>query len=432
MVTSVAKARITSPGKVGSVAQAYDAERVRTFISEGTLKFGRAACVGADGDHAKVFSGAGCIFAGVPMIAFDAKGVNTFDSVANTIGQYEDKDVAGLMAVGFPTVFVEEPVTEHSDVRVRHTQEAATAGYQAIDFDADLVGTDVPEIPAETYDLDVTVDGGSPNQLSFALLATDDWDGVAAKIQTALRTATSLTETVVVAGGTILVTSSTTGDTSAILIGLGTAGSPGGDLITAIQTLSTTGSQAVSTVPTPFDGTTVPALSTEDYDLDIKVDTTATQQLTVAVTSSDDWDTIAAALQVDLRNETGSTETVAIAGGQIVVTSAKQGTGSAVRISAGTAGSSGGDLLAAIDALPGYDTTVEDPADGSTVATGAAIGIAVAGLSDPSPLKEPGNFLTTAEPGKTARLVGVEFRGITSGAGPVAVLLREPVTVIDD
>lgn len=431
MATNVVKARISSPGKVGSVPSDYDAELVRTFIAEGTVKFGRAACIGSDGDHAKVYAGAGATFAGLPLIAEDAEGVNTEDTVAKTVGQYEDKDVMGLMQTGFGTGFVEEAVTELDAVRVRHTEEAATSGYQAINFDEAIIGSAVPEIPAETYDLDITVDG-TLWQVTFDLLPADDWDGIALKIQTDLRAQTSEAETVVVAGGTILVTSSTTGDTSTILIAAGTAGSGGGDFITAIQVLSTTGSQGVSSTPTTFIGATVAGISAEDYDLDVKADTTATRQLVVSLTATDDWNTIAAALQVALRLETGSTETVTIAGGQILVTSAKQGTGSAIRISAGTAGSGGGDLLAAIDALVGYATTVEDPADGSTTASGATIGAARAGQSNPSPLMEPGNFCTTAEPGKTARLVGVEFRGVTSGAGPVALLLLQPVTVIDD
>jgi len=261
LTATFTKARVAAPGKVGSVPQEYSAELVRTFISEGVLKFGRAACAGSSGEHAKVFSGAGCSFAGVPLISYDAAGVNTYDSVAKTIGQYEDKDVAGLMQVGFCTVFVEDAVTEQTDVRVRHTQEAATAGWQAIELDTAIVGSAVPEIPAETYDLDVTVDGGSLHQLAFALVATDDWDGVAAKIQTALRTATGSTEVVAVVDGALRVTSASSGDSSTILIAPGTAGSSGGDFVAAIQTLSTTGSQAVSSAPTAFVGATVPGLA---------------------------------------------------------------------------------------------------------------------------------------------------------------------------
>ena len=128
-------------------------------------------------------------------------------------------------------------------------------GYATISNTGSLgafTGATVPAIASATYDLDVTIDGGGLNQLAVALLNTDDWDGIAAKIQTALRTATGSTETVAIVAGKIQITSATAGSTSTVLIAAGTAGSGGGDLLAAITAL---GATYTATLDTPVDGT---------------------------------------------------------------------------------------------------------------------------------------------------------------------------------
>jgi hypothetical protein len=110
------------------------------------------------------------------------------------------------------------------------------AGYQTISSTITaFAGAAVPALADNTYDLDVTIDGGSNNQLAIALLATDDWDGIAAKIETQLQAATTSTETVVIVDGKIKITSVTVGAASSVLIAAGTAGSGGGDLLAAIS-----------------------------------------------------------------------------------------------------------------------------------------------------------------------------------------------------
>lgn len=133
-----------------------------------------------------------------------------------------------------------------------------------------------------------------------------------------------------------------------------------GDLDTnGYATISNTGSLGA------FTGATVPALASATYDLDITVDSTLRQTAT-ALLNTDDWDGIAAKIQAALRALTSSTETVAISGGKIVVTSATEGATSTIVIAAGTAGSGGGDLLAAIDALGAtYTTSLDTPVDGT-------------------------------------------------------------------
>lgn len=100
-----------------------------------------------------------------------------------------------------------------------------TAGYATItNSEAALVGATVPALPSATYKIDISVNGTN-YALSVALLITDDWTGIAAKMQIALRAATSSTETVAISGGKIKVTSATTGITSLVAIAKGSRGS---------------------------------------------------------------------------------------------------------------------------------------------------------------------------------------------------------------
>ena len=100
-----------------------------------------------------------------------------------------------------------------------------TAGIQTISNATGLLGTitgaTVPALPSRTYNIDISADGTN-YPLAVALLVTDSWTQIAAKLQAALRFATSALETVVISGGKILVTSATDGVNSKILI---TAGS---------------------------------------------------------------------------------------------------------------------------------------------------------------------------------------------------------------
>lgn len=421
----------SSPGKAGSVPL-FDPNQLSVqYAAESEVKFGRAVAHGSGARGGKVFSGSGDQFAGVAEKVTYPTDSETKDTVTKTVGFYAILELITVVDRGSVTVFVEEAVEDSDEVRVRYADEAETSGLQDIKSSEAFVGSFVPEIAAETYDLDITVDG-TLRQVSFAVVATNDWDAIAASIQAALRALTSSTETVAVTGGVIRVTSATTGDASTISIVAGTAGSSGGDFLTVAQTLQTTGAQAISSTPTTFIGGTVPAISAATYDLDVSADTVVVRQLSVALTASDDWDTIAAALQTALRAATGGSETVVISSGEILAKSGTQGAGSSIRITAGTAGSGGGDLLAAIDGLAGYTTTVEDEVDGRTIATGMTTLSAVDGLDDPDPIKEPGNFATTAEVGKTALLSGCKFKGSTSGPGLVALAITRPITKTND
>lgn len=97
----------------------------------------------------------------------------------------------------------------------------AAAGYATItNSEGALVGATVPALPSATYVVNITVDSVL-YALSVALLVTDDWNGICTKLQAALQTATSSTETVAISTGKILVTSATTGTSSNVLIAKG-------------------------------------------------------------------------------------------------------------------------------------------------------------------------------------------------------------------
>ena len=81
----------------------------------------------------------------------------------------------------------------------------------------------VPAITDGDYELDIAIDGTN-EQLTIALLDTDSWTDIASKIQTALQTATGGTETVIIDGGKIKVTGTTTGDSASVAIADGTIG----------------------------------------------------------------------------------------------------------------------------------------------------------------------------------------------------------------
>lgn len=114
-----------------------------------------------------------------------------------------------------------------------------------------------------------------------------------------------------------------------------------------------------------FASATVPALASATYDIDITIDGSE-HKLAVALLNSDSWAGICTKIQTALRSATSSTETVAISGGKIRVSSATTGPSSVVLLEAGTTGSGGGDLIAAINALTGYTAYLEDPVDGAT------------------------------------------------------------------
>lgn len=151
-------------------------------------------------------------------------------------------DAAGVLALGYTVTdpeylmavqaFAQNP--KPTNVLVFRKADDR-GGYQELSSTTvTFVGEIVPALTAQTYAIDVTIDGGALGQLVITVAVTDDWFTIASKIQTALRTDTGSTETVVVTNGRIRVTSATTGGGSSVLIAAGTGVSVGGDLIAAI------------------------------------------------------------------------------------------------------------------------------------------------------------------------------------------------------
>lgn len=134
-----------------------------------------------------------------------------------------------------------------------------------------------------------------------------------------------------------------------------------------IQALTNTGALGA------FTGATASGLGAATYDIDYKDDANANAPLTVIVAGGEDWDAIAALIQASIRTSTSALETVAVVAGEILFTSATTGAASACLVAAGTTGSGGGDILAAITALSAdYTATLSAPIDGSATDDGTA------------------------------------------------------------
>lgn len=91
---------------------------------------------------------------------------------------------------------------------------AGTKGTQSISNATGALGTitgaTVPGLPSRTYNIDILLIGTN-YPLAVALLVTDSWTQIAAKLQAALRTASSTLDEVAISGGKILVTTAAVG-----------------------------------------------------------------------------------------------------------------------------------------------------------------------------------------------------------------------------
>ena len=217
--------RARQPGEFGQMG---GATLVESFVVEGNdIVFGDAVMSGTLGNQVKQYSGNGGTLVGVAMRSTQA-GDSDND-------KYEEFDAIGVITKGAVSVFTEDAMLRGGAVRVRHAAKAATAGTATLSSaPLTFVGATVPALASATYDIDISVDGTN-YPCPTPLLITDDWDGIAAKIQVVLRALTSSTETVAIAAGKVLVTSATTGLASIIRLSQGTTGSGGGDLMEAID-----------------------------------------------------------------------------------------------------------------------------------------------------------------------------------------------------
>lgn len=136
----------------------------------------------------------------------------------------------------------------------------------------------------------------------------------------------------------------------------------------------------VSSTTLTFIGATVPALTTGTYDIDITIDAPdggTVDKLNFSLTDEDDWNDVAAAIQVVLRTATSALETVVISDGKILVSSVTSGTNSAVLIADGTADTSGavGPLLAQITSqVAAMTTSIDTPTAGVSFDDNVVVG----------------------------------------------------------
>lgn len=128
--------------------------------------------------------------------------------------------------------------------------------------------------------------------------------------------------------------------------------------------LITAGLQKISSSPTPFVGSTASGITAGTYHIDIAIDDAAADDLSIIIAGTEDWDAVAALIETALQAATSSTETYVISEGFMLCTSATTGNSSNVAITDGT-GDAGG-LLAIIDTLTNYLTTIESAVDGVT------------------------------------------------------------------
>jgi len=149
-----------------------------------------------------------------------------FDSAASGVAQlYVQNTVSGSTSDATAET---APVT--ITVGTQGT-DFATSGSALVVFSPVTVGTDVPVLPADTYDFDVTIDGGL-QQLSITTVGGEDYNAIAA-----------LMDAQVVGGAVTFsnidsafsVTSDSTGSGSTVLVGPGTFGSSGGDLFAILE-----------------------------------------------------------------------------------------------------------------------------------------------------------------------------------------------------
>lgn len=220
--------RARQPGELG---QAGQEPLIESFIVEGNdIIFGDGVMAGTLGTQVEQYAGNGGVFVGVAM-----RSTRAADSDND---RYEALDEIGVIVKGAVSVFTEDAMLRGGAVRIRHAAKAATAGTATISSaPLTFVGATVPALASATYDIDISVDGTN-YPCPTPLLVGDDWDGIAAKIQVVLRALTSSTETVAISGGTILVTSVTTGLASIIRITPGTTGSGGGDFMEAVDAVT--------------------------------------------------------------------------------------------------------------------------------------------------------------------------------------------------
>jgi hypothetical protein len=143
---------------------------------------------------------------------------------------------------------------------------AGVAGYADVSIGGAPLGTVVPGVATQNWEVDVTIDGGGLQQLAIAVNIADDYDTIAATLSTAITGGTCA-----FVGGAFRVTSATTGVLSTVIVAAGTLGVTS-DLFAAI-TAAAAGNPVILYLA-PVDGATDTALAVPMSHYEFAVPTT--------------------------------------------------------------------------------------------------------------------------------------------------------------
>ncbi len=180
----------------------------RTYQAEdvNAIPFGCACKQGDAFNQAKIYAQAGSKFIGVAVVSKDATGVNPFDLIH--IDRYSPGDLMGIKDRGFITVYCEEAVNPLSPVRIRHTPNGGTAGFDSANFSGALVGSNATGLAnnSTVYTATVMVNG-EPVSVSILGSAAQTFTALIAAINTALGGAAIAA----LSGSTIAITSAIIG-----------------------------------------------------------------------------------------------------------------------------------------------------------------------------------------------------------------------------
>ena len=223
---------------------------------------------------------------------------------------------------------------------------SASAGVASAVVAGAPLGTVVPGVATQNWEIDVTVDGGGLQQLPLAIAITDDYDAIAVIMSTA-----TVGATVAFVAGAFVFTSNTTGSTSTVVVGAGTLGVTS-DLFAAI-TAAAAGNPLI-TFPAPVDG-----IDPVTYTAAIVIDGGASQPIAVDGDNAQTITALIAELNADTTDGVWS-----LAGGDIVCISDTTGLLSTIAIT-------DTDLFAAVTDFSSILAAVD-----GTAASGAAIPLA--------------------------------------------------------
>ena len=379
----------------GEIAEHYPDEYIDSHVAEGPVPFGSAVVAGSESGKAKL-----------PESGDDSIiGVAGWSSQAGDLDNdaYVDGDPLAAVRRGIVMAQVEEAVTPDDVVRVRHSQETGTKGYQAWGFEAEKAAGDATgladdaEAAAVTGNVDLSSghDWSTTNAKTFSIEANSglpkiiELDAACADLAAVLA---ELNAEFTDAG----INSAIEAVASGNFVKLQTKAAGADKKIEVSE-----GSGALAQL-----GITAGAYSGSagtEYGATIKVNGVS-QVVSIAGYLAQTITALVSRLNAAL---TGATASFVDADDALKVESDSVGDGSSIEIV-------DDDLFSSL-------TDINDSADA-----------AVAGESDPDLTLNPGNFCTAAVAGKTAVVNGAKFKGSTTGAGLVPLWLEGPLSLTAD